>query len=321
MKKPKSTERDALWLVGAGRMARDYAAVLDDLEVSYEVIGRGKSSADGFEKETGRKVRQGGVRQMLAKAIAPDSAIVAVGVEELADTVVTLVEGGVQRLLVEKPGAIDSTELSAVFAAAERLGADVVVGYNRRYYAACEMARRMIAEDGGVVSCTFELSEWPHATEPVEVAPAVRRRWMVAHSSHVIDLAFHLIGRPVDWSAWSTGSLGWHSGAARFAGAGITDRGATFAYHGDWAAPGRWGLELLTNRRRLTFRPIEKLSVTRLGSLESEEVDTYDDLDTAFKPGLWVQTSSFLDGDRSHACTLADQVEMMPVIEKMAGYR
>jgi len=302
-------------------MARDYAAVLDDQKVSYEVVGRGDSSADGFEAQVGRHVRRGGVRRVLAEAAAPDSAIVAVGVEGLADTVVALMEGGVRRLLVEKPGAVDSTELSVVAAVAEKCGADVVVGYNRRYYASCATARRVIEEDGGVVSCAFELSEWPHATEPVEVAPAVRRRWMTAHSSHVADLAFHLCGRPDQWSSWTAGSLPWHPTGARFAGAGITERGATFAYHGDWAAPGRWGLELLTRRSRLVFRPMEKLSATRLGSLELEEVDLGDDLDRSFKPGLWAQTEAFLANDRSHACMLAEQVEMMPVIEKMAGYR
>ena len=311
-----------LWLVGAGPMARDHADVLDALEVPYAVIGRGDGSAATFEDATGVPVLRGGVDAALADhGVRPSMAIVAVGVEVLADTVTTLLESGVRRLLVEKPAAIDSTTLSSVSSIADRLGAEVVVGYNRRYYATVRAAREMIAEDGGVVSCTFELSEWPHASEPTGVAPEVRRRWLVAHSSHVVDLVFHLCGRPLDWAAWTTGSLDWHPDAARFAGAGVTDQGTIFAYHGDWEAPGRWGLDLLTRQRRLVFRPLEELRVTTLGSLVDEVVTVDDHLDRRFKPGLLEQVRAFLSGNRTHACMLADQVELLPVYEKIAGYR
>ena len=70
--------------------------------------------------------------------------LVAVGVEALAPTVVSLIDGGIRRLLVEKPGAIDSTSLAQVAMAAVRCSAEVVIGYNRRYYAATTAARSMI---------------------------------------------------------------------------------------------------------------------------------------------------------------------------------
>ena len=314
--------KEDLWLVGAGPMARDHANVLDALEVSYEVIGRGDGSAATFEDATGMPVLRGGIDAALAgHGARPSTAIVAVGVEVLAPTVVSLIEGGIRRLLVEKPGAIDSTSLAQVAMAAVRCSAEVVIGYNRRYYAATSEARSMIAEDGGAVSCGFELSEWPHATEPTEVDPAVRRRWLVAHSSHVVDLAFHLCGRPTDWSSWRAGSLAWHPDAARFAGSGVTDQGVTFGYHGDWEAPGRWGLDVLTLRRRLTFRPMEELRVTEIGSLDEQRIDLDDELDRQFKPGLLEQTKAFLVGDRTHACTLNDQLELLTVYETIAGYR
>lgn len=311
-----------VWLVGAGPMARDHADVLDALKVSYEVIGRGCESAETFEGATGKTVHRGGIDLALAgHGAKPSTAIVAVGVEVLAATVVSLVEGGVRRLLVEKPGAIDSTLLAQVAVAAGRCSAEVVIGYNRRYYAATAAARSMISEDGGAVSCGFELSEWPHATEPIEVDPAVRQRWLLAHSSHVVDLAFHLCGRPKEWSSWRAGSLPWHPAAARFAGSGLTDQGVTFSYHGDWEAPGRWGLDVLTRRRRLTFRPMEELRVTEIGSLAEQRVDLDDELDRRFKPGLLEQTRAFILGDRTHACTLNDQIELLAVYETIGGYR
>ncbi len=310
-----------LWIVGAGPMAQTYAAVLDSMDVSYEVIGRGERSARAFEDSMRREVRRGGVRAAIAgRSAVPDRAIVAVGVEGLEESVCDLVAGGVGRVLVEKPGAIDSRSLERVWAIADRRGAEVVVGYNRRHYEATRAAREMIEEDGGVVSFGFELSEWPHRAEPTSVVPSVRRRWMVAHSSHVLDLAFHLGGRPTSWSRWLAGSLPWHDGAARFAGAGVTDKDATFSYHGDWEAPGRWGLEVLTLGRRLVFRPMEELRVMHIGSLAEEMVALDDRLDRDYKPGLWRQTRAFLDGDDTNSCLLAHQLDMMSVYEEIAGY-
>ena len=179
----------------------------------------------------------------------------------------------------------------------------------------------MIAEDDGVTSFTFELTEWPNATEPVRVDPLVRQRWFLAQSSHVVDLAFHLCGPPVDWDCWQAGSLPWHRESARFAGAGVTATGATFGFHGDWEAPGQWRLEVMTRQRRLIFRPLENLRVMSIGSLCVSESPIDDQLDRTFKPGVHEQTRLFLEEEDPVSCTLAEQLRNVLTYEKMAGYR
>jgi hypothetical protein len=179
----------------------------------------------------------------------------------------------------------------------------------------------MIAEDGGVSSFFFEVTEWPHATEPKQVDPPVRERWFLAQSSHVVDLAFHLGGRPVDWACWNEGSLPWHRASSRFAGAGVTAAGATFGFHGDWEAPGRWGLEVMTRNHRMIFRPLETLQVMSIGALDvtSAPIDAH--LDRAFKPGVHEQTRAFLLGDNSVSCSLDEQIRNMLIYEQIAGYQ
>ncbi len=49
------------------------------------------------------------------------------------------------------------------------------------------------------------------------------------------------------------------------------------------------------------------------------DIDDY--RDRQFKPGLMEQTRAFLDGDRSYACLPADQIQLLPVYEAIAGYR
>ena len=50
-------------------------------------------------------------------------------------------------------------------------------------------------------------------------------------------------------------------------------KGAMFSYFADWEAPGRWGLEVLTRKRRLIFRPMEQLQVMPLGSVKIDSVE------------------------------------------------
>ena len=80
------------WLIGSGPMAQDYARVLQALRASFTVIGRGEESARNFQSETGVTVQTGGLAQALSVDKAPDKAIVAVGVEQLAPATKQLIQ-------------------------------------------------------------------------------------------------------------------------------------------------------------------------------------------------------------------------------------
>ena len=310
----------SLWLIGAGMMAQDHARVLRGLDQNFEVIGRNATSAEKFESATGHPVRQGGLSDALAGSAAPEQAIVAVGVEHLAGVAIELIEAGTRRILIEKPGGLNTAEIRAVQQAAAKHKADVLLAYNRRFYASTALARKLIAEDGGATSCTFEFTEWSHEIAPLIKGPGVKEAWFLANSTHVVDLAFHLCGFPKDWQAWHGGSLAWHPSAARFCGSGVTDQGIFFSYHADWEAPGRWGVEVLTRKRRFIFRPMEQLQVTLLGSVKIDKIELDDHLDKAFKPGLYGQTKAFLDRDDGLLCTIDEQLRHCAVYDEMAGY-
>lgn len=310
----------SIWLIGAGVMAQEYARVLKGLGREFQVIGRSQNSASEFERATGQTARVGGFAQAMEGYGSPETAIVAVGVEQLATITEALVLAGTKRILVEKPGGLDLGEISGLAQRALDQGADVLLAYNRRFYQSVRQARFCIAEDGGLLSAQFEFTEWAHKIDPLEKAPGVKEHWVLGNSSHVIDLAFHLCGRPSNWSCWHAGALDWHPSAARFAGAGVTDQGVMFSYLSDWQAPGRWGLELMTAKRRLILRPMEQLQVMLLGSVKIELMETDDALDLQFKPGLYRQTEAFLSGEDALFCSISEQVENIRLYSKMAGY-
>jgi predicted dehydrogenase len=310
----------SLWLIGAGAMSQDYARVLKGLGVSFEVIGRGADSAATFKKDTGHVVLAGGLKDALASQKAPSQAIVAVGVEELAPTAAELISAGTKRILIEKPGGLDLAQVESLNRVAEENGASCLLAYNRRFYGSVQQARECILEDGGVLSAHFEFTEWSHVIAPLVKGSGVKEHWLLGNSTHVIDLAFHFIGRPLDWKCWHAGSIDWHPVASRFAGAGLTDQNVMFSYFADWQAPGRWGVELLTAKRRLILRPMEQLQVTPLGSVRIKVVESSDSLDKNYKPGLYRQTQAFLNADDRLFCTLSQQVKNVRIYSKMAGY-
>ncbi len=231
-----------------------------------------------------------------------------------------LLRKGIKKILVEKPGALNADELRSVHEAAQQRQATVYVAYNRRCYASTLKAQEIIREDGGIRSFHFEFTEWSHEIAEMVKAPGIKAHWLLANSSHVIDLAFFLGGRPREIRCHVGGKLDWHPSSSIFTGSGISESGALFSYHADWGAPGRWGLEVLTARNRLLFRPMEKLQIIRQGSLIIEDVEINDTKDRDYKPGLYEQVKRFLCGEYNGLCNLDDQVSMWPYYCKIAGY-
>jgi predicted dehydrogenase len=297
-------------LIGAGPMAVEYAKVLKALNVNFEVVGRGKESASQFEKEICKPVVTGGIENyLLANKTIPYKAIVAVGEKRLGQVTLNLIQKEVKYILVEKPGGYDAREIEQVFDASHNYDSKVFVAYNRRFYASVIKAIEIIQNDGGVKSFNFEFTEWGHVIKDLKKEEGVKEQWFLHNSTHVIDLAFFLGGKPKEVSCYVAGGLSWHPSGSIFAGAGITENGALFSYQANWEAPGRWGVEVLTKKHRLIFRPMEKLQIQKIGSVAVEFVDIDDKLDVDFKPGLFKQTECFIRGQSDKLLTISEQVE------------
>lgn len=301
-----------VWLIGAGSMSVDYAKVLQAQEIKFDVIGRGEKSAAKFRKETGIVVHIGGLESFIIQnPLMPRYAIVAVGVGQLAGVTRTLIEQGVKNILVEKPAGFNSLEIEELFLLSSCRGAEIFVAYNRRFYASTIKAQEFICNDGGVLSFNFEFTEWPHVIEIADIDTKVKNAWVLANSSHVIDLAFFLGGIPKDISSYTNGGLPWHPRASAFVGAGNTKLGALFSYQANWLAPGRWGVEIMTPNTRLIFRPIEELHIQKHRSVAITKVKLDDDYDIRFKPGLYRQVEAFFDGKHPSLLKIVDHLNIV----------
>jgi hypothetical protein len=75
-------------------------------------------------------------------------------------------------------------------------------------------------------------------------------------------------------------------------------------------------VEVLTRKRRFIFRPLEKLQIQILGSVAIQEHALDDHLDKEYKPGLFLQTETFLTG-KPGLLSLAAHVENLKIYEKI----
>ena len=311
-----------IWLVGTGNIAIEYAKVLHDIGVEYIAIGRGKKSVDKFIYNTQHDAIEGGIENFLKlEPEIPSHAIITVNVENLSSTAVTLLQYGIKNILLEKPGVCDPSEIYELVQLTQQKNANVLLAYNRRFYASTLKAQEIIKEDGGVTSFVFEFTEWSHKISQMFDGSKRFQYWFLGNSTHVVDLAFYLGGKPLQLQSFTAGGNKWHPSSTIFTGAGLSDSGALFNYHANWEAPGRWSVELCTKKHRLYFKPIETLQIQELGSLVVNPIKIENKLDLLFKPGLFLQVESFINNKFDQFCTIFEQKDTIKnVYNKMSGY-
>ena len=306
-------------LVGAGPMAVDYAKVLKALKQEVTVVGRSSKSAVKFEKETGIEVVQGGINNWLAESHQVlDKGIVAVSENLLGKVTRDLIHAGYRDILLEKPGGLTVADIREVSTLANEKEANVYIGYNRRFFASTVAAKEIIERDGGVTSFNFEFTEWGHSLEASSIAPVILDEWFIQNSSHVIDQAFYVGGRPKELCSFVAGGSNWHPKGSVFSGAGISETGALFSYNANWESAGRWWTEFLTKNNRIIMKPMEQVFIQKRGAIAVDKLEIDDEMDRLYKPGVFRQVEAYLQNE-SKLMTIREQVKMLPTYQKMIG--
>jgi len=311
-------------LIGSGGMACEYLKVLKSLNKSVVVVGRGEQNIENLKKQYPEyDYHTGGLQDYLdSNPAIPEFAINTVNIEYLGDTSCQLLEKGVKYLLIEKPGDLTEAGLGKIKNIAHAKGSKVLVAYNRRFFSSVLKVLSESEKDGGITSVHFEFTEWAHTFGPDTHSLQALNKWVLSNSSHVIDTVFFLIGKPKEISTkvLGVGRIDWHPTGSIFIGAGVSNRDIPFGYHSNWNGPGRWAIEVITNKRRFYLKPMEKLFEQALGSVSLNEVVIDDKLDAEFKPGLFLQTQAFLDLELENLQTIEDQYDSMEYYRDMAGY-
>lgn len=307
-------------IVGAGAITRDYIKLFLDLKFEPVVVGRSESTVSKLSNDYKLESYSGGIENFFKNNTAIFShAVVAVGIEELYAASMVLVRAGVKNILIEKPGALSLEQIQDLESESLKAGVRVAIAYNRRFYENVEFLLEKTRQDGGITSIFFEFTEWSHQIEKLDKKNEVKAKWLLGNSSHVIDLAFYLAGKPKEFCAFTSGSLDWHPSASVFVGAGTTEQNILFNYCANWDSSGRWGLEVCTKNYKFILRPLEELQFVKRGSVLVEKIEFQKRYDSVYKPGFYLQMQAFLNHS-DKLCTLSDQVEQFKILNKIANY-
>lgn len=303
-------------LVGAGPMAAAYAKVLTSLKKSFLVVGRGESSARSFTEITNHPVVPGGLKKWLENNRPPENSIIAVDVKSLGSSARLLLEHGAKRILLEKPGGLNFSDIKKTAFLAKEKKSAVFLGYNRRFLASVLRAKQLVRDDGGLLSIFFDFTEQNSKVASSPHPPTVKHFWLLANSSHVIDLAFSLAGKPKTFRSFRLGRLPWHQPAA-WSGSGLTEKNVIFSCRADWRSAGRWRLELYTKKRRLIFEPLEELKEQLPDSFAVNPLSINNSLDLNFKPGLYLEVKEFLLPRPRSLLSISDHLLSLPFYENL----
>ena len=306
----------SLWIIGNGRMSQEYQRVLIGLQIEFTVICRKK---DKIHNSVGKYYFEG-LDSALSELQTPARVIVAVDIENLYEVTCKLLDIGVKNILLEKPGSLYLHELISLKEKSKTTQALIFIGYNRRHYASVQKCLEIIKEDNGVKSVKFDFTEVSLEISKLELSNSVKNLWIIANSSHVLDLVFFMCGLPTALYSSVSGHIDWHPSGSKFGGVGYINSDILFSYFADWESPGRWGIELNTEKHKLILQPLEELKIMDSQSFEIKEIKLNDYYDKIYKPGIYAQTQSFMSDNSTDMCTIDEQINRYKIFSKIANY-
>ena len=311
-------------VVGAGKIAEEHIKVLLALNLSIEVIGRGKKNVKLLAKNfDGIKISHGGLERWIKLNKCPTNVIVATTIETLYENCVILIENGAKSILVEKPLTFCESELNTLNSICKKHSASVHIAYNRRFYDSVQKAKNLLYNDGGANSFHFDFTEALFRINKDRYSDKTMRRWGISNSSHVIDTAFFLAGSPHQMKCLLNGDkISWHPSGDKFFGSGKTKNGILFSYSADWTGPGRWSININSKNYKIILSPMEKLQIQNYGGFDIEEIPI-DTLDLKFKPGFYLQIKTWLGLDKrlsDDLITLEKYSILLKSLNKIFGY-
>lgn len=303
-------------LVGTGGMGLEYHKALAHLGIKPVVVGNTRERAEKFAEKTGAKPLLGGVAANLDafKKTPFDLCFIAVtesAIEGCLKAVSTLT---VPKIIVEKPGASSPENLLRIHETiTKRQPGRFFIAYNRRFYRSVDLIRKFSQEDGGIRSVFFDFTEVSDRVLSFKFPEERLKNWFFLNSTHIVDLAFDLIGWPKTLQAANLGAKSWHGSGDVFSGFGTSEKGIPFSYHSDWNSPGRWAVEVMTEKRRFILKPLEELQVQMRNQFKYEKVEF--EKPAGFKDGILEIVEAAIKSDFSRFTGFEDQVKHLKVYE------
>ena len=312
-------------VVGSGFITEHYLKAISANNIECVVIGRGVKNVNKLSEIFNNiKFHSGGLENFLKQNSIEEFThfMNLVNIEHCIPITELLLNHGAKKILLEKPGGLNINGLDSVRESANKVNADIVIGYNRRFFESVNKLIELSNADGGIENINFEFTEWVHTIDEKDYSDKALAKWIISNSSHVIDTVFYLIGLPEEISTYTLGAnnINWHKSGSLFVGSGISKNKIPFSYNTNWNSAGRWAIEVTTNTKRYYLKPMEKLSVQNKGQINITDIELPNDKDINFKPGIYDLVHSFLNDDYSKLLSLEEQIEHIKIYDQIGNY-
>ena len=298
-------------IAGTGAMALEYAKVIGKgLCLPFSILGRKEEKITPFHSLPG--FAGGMLFSRLENLSGFTAAIAATSIESLFEVSKKLLENGASGLLVEKPVSVQPKYIEELDALAKDGKALIRVACNRRYYNSI-LKLKSILKTESTLCAHFDFTEWLSRVPLAWQSAESGRRLALSNSIHVFDTLVYLLGDYLSEKRSVRGKnlIPWHPDGAVFSGLGFC--GSVPVTHcTSWISPGRWNLEVMTEKGRYRLSPMESLQVMRHESVHWEELPHPDEDDMNYKPGLLKMTRQFLEQLNSPA----KEVSSLPTLEE-----
>ena len=301
-------------------MAIEYLKILDStiklFHYKVSVVGNSTKNLDYITNTYNVTTYCGGIENNIDAVSHITYAIIASPVHLLAEHLELLVNKNIRNILVEKPAGLNRNQLENINKIAKEKGIKIYVAYNRRFYNSVITAKKIIENDGGAVLFNMDISELLHTIDINKYTKDVLNNWLLANTSHVIDLAIYLCGIPIKINNLIKPGLEWNKNRnAIYAGCGITDKDCLFNYQGNWIGAGRWSLEIFTKNYTLKFCPLEELQIRFKGTVNYVPIKFPKLFVDNYKPGLCTLVRNFIFDDTDELLTLESHIQNMKVYD------
>ena len=254
-----------IWLIGTGYMAGEYSKILKNMGLKFSVVARSEESATKFKlMHNIESIYGGGIQTALSKAtkMLPKFVIVSTSHSSLFDISKLLIRNKIENVLIEKPAALSIEECEQYKQCLEESSSNIQVAYNRRCLPSVSRLKEEIKTDP-LRYVHFNFSEWIDVVETDGHEDESLKNWFFINCTHIIDLAFFVMGRPKTLNSQVSGGLPWHPTGHNFAGSGTAVNGCLFSFNSIWGSPSRWELEFYSQNAKYVLSPVKFFPNTR----------------------------------------------------------
>ena len=319
--KSESLKDKSVLIIGGGYMGKEYAKALTHLDIQdVTILTRTVQEPSVFSTKFKYKVYHDGFEKHLATIGKKDLVIIATPTELLIPAAKLAIETGQNKILLEKPGSLFVEELTSLNKIITKQ--KVRIGYNRLMYTNFHKLKLLTEDEGGILSCKFDFTEWTHKIPFNVYQNDEYKFWGISNSLHLISMAFELIGIPKEMSSSQSGNLDWHPSGSIFIGYGYSEQNIPFSYHANWESSGRWEIQVMTKNNTYRLMPLEDIYVCKKGTVDWIKVNfdvTYKNVKFGIAEEIFSMLNDKLE-EQIGMITLEKAIKYNNIAEKIFGY-